>query len=337
MIILFAFIVSLLFYGETPTLSADLEKYTNEQDTTGGNEIFKIVEEPATPQGGYNELYTYIARNLKYPAEARRNGVQGKVYVQFLVTEEGSLNEVEVVKGIGYGCDLEVVRVIKGSPKWTAGKQHGKPVSQRIVLPVTFALGKESKFLNPEYRSTQSPQYPGGEEAYRHFLKVNLSDVIKTIPPNNLRNSVKISFLVDSLGQLSNFNIIQGLTEDHNKEVLRVFQSMPRWVPGKRELSNTNMSITKVISFDKYSMKDYQRAYEIYYQGVKKFHKGKFDKALEKFDSAIEIVPTELNFYFNRAMCSIKLNDKISACKDLSLIEERDKEAKLLYSKYCDN
>ena len=105
------------------------------------DEVFQIVEDPATPPGGYQAFYQYVAKKLKYPAQARRMGIEGKVYVQFVVDKDGSLTEVQAVKGIGAGCDEEAVRVLKGAPKWSPPKQRGKPVKQRIILPITFKLG----------------------------------------------------------------------------------------------------------------------------------------------------------------------------------------------------
>ncbi len=105
------------------------------------DEIFTIVEEGAVPVGGYEEFYKYIKKTLKYPSQARRMGVEGKVYVQFVVDKDGSLNEIKVIKGIGAGCDEEAARVIQGAAKWKAGKQRGRPVKQRIVMPISFKLG----------------------------------------------------------------------------------------------------------------------------------------------------------------------------------------------------
>ncbi|MDX1627945.1 MAG: TonB family protein [Fulvivirga sp.] len=104
-------------------------------------EIFTIVEDPATFPGGRQAFYKYVADKLKYPAQARRMGIEGKVFVQFVVNENGELTEVKAIKGIGAGCDEEAVRVIQNSPKWNPPKQRGKPVKQRIILPIVFKLG----------------------------------------------------------------------------------------------------------------------------------------------------------------------------------------------------
>jgi protein TonB len=105
------------------------------------DEIFTIVEDQPTPSGGMQAFYQYVQKNLKYPAQARRMGIEGKVFVQFIVDKDGALSDVQAVKGIGAGCDEEAVRVIQGAPKWKPGKQRGRPVRVRMILPITFKLG----------------------------------------------------------------------------------------------------------------------------------------------------------------------------------------------------
>jgi len=105
------------------------------------DEIFTVVEQQPTPNGGMAAFYKYVGKNLKYPAQARRMGIEGKVFVQFVVDKDGSITDVQSVKGIGAGCDEEAVRVIKGATKWKPGKQRGRPVKVRMILPITFKLG----------------------------------------------------------------------------------------------------------------------------------------------------------------------------------------------------
>lgn len=105
------------------------------------DEIFTVVEETATPKGGMQAFYEYVGKKLKYPAQARRMGTEGKVFVQFVINKDGSISDVVAIKGIGAGCDEEAIRIIQGAPAWTPGKQRGKAVKQRMVLPITFKLG----------------------------------------------------------------------------------------------------------------------------------------------------------------------------------------------------
>lgn len=104
-------------------------------------EVFTIVEEPAHPKNGMPEFYRYLGSNITYPALARRQGVDGQVFVEFFIEKDGRISDVRVIKGIGADCDEEAVRVVSSSPDWIPGKQHGKQVKQRMVMPFIFYLG----------------------------------------------------------------------------------------------------------------------------------------------------------------------------------------------------
>ena len=105
------------------------------------DEIFDVVETQPSPPGGMSAWNKYLSDNLKYPTQARRMGVEGSVIVVFVVNTDGSIQDVEVLRGIGGGCDEEAVRVVKGAPKWEPGKQRGRPVRTRMRLPIRFKLG----------------------------------------------------------------------------------------------------------------------------------------------------------------------------------------------------
>ena len=104
------------------------------------DEVFTIVEDQPAFPGGNAAFYKFVASNMTYPAQARRMGIEGRVFVQFVVDKDGSVTEVKAVKGIGAGCDREAERVLNSSPKWTPGKQRGRSVKVRMVLPIIFKL-----------------------------------------------------------------------------------------------------------------------------------------------------------------------------------------------------
>lgn len=104
-------------------------------------EIFTIVEDQPEYPGGIGAFYKYVATNLRYPAQARRMGIAGKVFVQFVVEKDGKLTDVQILKGIGAGCDEEALRVIKKSKAWKPGRQRGRPVKVRMIIPINFRLG----------------------------------------------------------------------------------------------------------------------------------------------------------------------------------------------------
>lgn len=103
-------------------------------------EIFTVVEEMPTFPGGDQALLEYMAKNTKYPPLARENGLQGIVVVTFVVDEKGNISNVQVLRGIGGGCDEEAIRVVKSMPAWKPGKQRGMPVRVQYNLPFRFTL-----------------------------------------------------------------------------------------------------------------------------------------------------------------------------------------------------
>lgn len=104
------------------------------------DEVFTIVEDQPEFPGGMAAFYKYVGDNMDYPSQARRMGIEGRVYVQFVVDKDGSVTEVKAVKGIGAGCDEEAERVLREAPKFKPGKQRGRPVKVRMVLPIIFKL-----------------------------------------------------------------------------------------------------------------------------------------------------------------------------------------------------
>jgi protein TonB len=99
-----------------------------------------IVQEMPVFSGGEDEMYKYLAANIKYPQEARELGIQGKVYIEFVIEPDGSVSHVTVKRGIGSGCDEEAARVVSSMPKWNPGKQNGQAVRVLLTLPVKFVL-----------------------------------------------------------------------------------------------------------------------------------------------------------------------------------------------------
>lgn len=102
--------------------------------------VQKEVDEMPVPPGGMEGFTKYMIENLNYPASAKEAKIEGMVMVRFVVKSDGSVDAVEVLRGIGGGCDEEAVRVVKNSGKWTPGKKEGKAVAAQMTLPVQFKL-----------------------------------------------------------------------------------------------------------------------------------------------------------------------------------------------------
>jgi len=104
--------------------------------------VFTIVEEMPTFPGGEEAGVKFLTDNIHYPEQASENGIQGIVYVSFIIDSKGNVTDVKVLRGIGGGCDEEAIRVIKIMPKWNPGKQNGKPVRVLYNMPIIFTLSK---------------------------------------------------------------------------------------------------------------------------------------------------------------------------------------------------
>jgi protein TonB len=103
-------------------------------------EIFTVVEAMPEFPGGMGKLMAYLGNNIKYPPLARESGIQGRVFINFVVEPDGKISNVKVLRGIGGGCDEEAIRVVEAMPKWKPGMQRGKPVRVSYNLPVKFTL-----------------------------------------------------------------------------------------------------------------------------------------------------------------------------------------------------
>lgn len=116
----------------TQPKTIDTIEFVSKTDT--GTEVM-----PHFP-GGEKALLEFIFRNVKYPLKAKANGIEGKVYVTFYIDKNGGVGDPKIAKGIGGGCDEEVIKVVKLMPRWVPGKKGGKPVNVRFNLPVNFTV-----------------------------------------------------------------------------------------------------------------------------------------------------------------------------------------------------
>jgi TonB family protein len=110
------------------------------QATVADNNVYVIVEEMPEFPGGSSALLDFINKNMLYPQEAREKGEQGRVVVEFVVTQEGRIINPKIVRNVSESIDKEALRVISLMPHWKPGKQNGRPVNVRYNLPLTFSL-----------------------------------------------------------------------------------------------------------------------------------------------------------------------------------------------------
>ena len=213
--------------------------------------VLVTVEQSPEFPGGTSALMQFLARNLKYPATAARANVQGKVFVQFVVDKNGEIGSIRVIKGVGFGCDEETVRVVSIMPKWNPGQQNGRPVAVQYNLPIEFMLENKKSANNASLPNPppppasgkddevlqvvqQQPTFPGGNSALMRFINSNIR-YPAAARRANVQGMVFMTFVVGKDGQVQNASVLKGIGFGCDEEALRIMSAMPKWNPGKHK------------------------------------------------------------------------------------------------------
>ncbi|MEA4904650.1 MAG: energy transducer TonB, partial [Petrimonas sp.] len=135
--------------GKAPTVEANKaaqEKLNDAVIEIGSSDgTFVVVEVQPEFPGGNVAMMNFIAENIRYPKEAHEKGIQGRVITNFIVRKDGSIDSVQIVRGVDPLLDAEAIRVLESMPTWKPGKQRGQPISVRYTLPVIFRLNKNTE------------------------------------------------------------------------------------------------------------------------------------------------------------------------------------------------
>lgn len=134
--------VNVALHQDVSQLSEVVVVGYGEKKTDSFSETYPTLE-LAEPEGGKKAFKQYLEHNLRYPEQALNNKVEGKVTVQFTIESSGQLSDFKVLKGLGYGCDEEVIRLIKSGPRWSATKRNAEPVRDKVKVRLKFALPKK--------------------------------------------------------------------------------------------------------------------------------------------------------------------------------------------------
>lgn len=138
----------------TPGLFAepDPNLIINDGDIDTGTElVYMKVDTSATYEGGWEEWFAYLNDHIQYPEEARKKGIEGRVFLKFIVNEDGRISNVEVQRGIGGGCDEAAVNVLRDAPNFIPAKFKGEPVKSWMSLAINFRLGEDDKGIGENY------------------------------------------------------------------------------------------------------------------------------------------------------------------------------------------
>lgn len=225
-----------------------LEGLSTLGDKPENDSIYQIVDEMPQYPGGEKAMMEYVAKNVKYPQEAKDKEIQGRVFVSFVVEKDGSVDEVKVMRSIGGGCDDEAVRVVKAMPKWEPGKQDGKPVRVSYMMPINFKLTddsptksvKKTEANKPDMKPNadgvyqiveEMPSFPGGDQKLMEYIANNIN-YPQEARDKGIEGRVFIRMVIEKDGSVSNVKLLRGIGGGCDEEAERVIKSMPKWKPG---------------------------------------------------------------------------------------------------------
>lgn len=212
-------------------------------------------DETCPPQfpGGDAALISFLNENIMYPIKAAQEKIEGKVIVQFLVKKTGKIDKIKVLRSVSKELDKEAVRVVKMMPDFQPAKQNGEVVDMLYTVPVSFKLFDDMVPLMPSEDSDvpdgfQAPMFPGGEEALKQFLKVNVN-----YPPSaakkNVQGRVVMQFIVDKTGKVKEIKVAESVDKALDAEALRVCKLLPDFYPALQDGEPIGVWFTLPITF----------------------------------------------------------------------------------------
>lgn len=257
-----AFIFTILFSFSKNELRLDTLKYV---------EIFDMAEVNPTFPEGMSGMLKFINRSLIYPRTAQENKLEGKVIVKFYVDIDGTIKNPVVLKdGVGGGAADEAIRIVKSMPKWIPGSQKGKLVRVYRTIPITFKLNDDSTDQqSSKLGSTGQPstfstndmpkssivrivdaEVTGGEETIKQYQQSITSKIKKTKEEKDKKITVKVSFIINENGSVSDATIVEKNTEDKSilQKILDGVNKMPKWKPAT--FKDKPISSSKILTFE---------------------------------------------------------------------------------------
>ena len=255
---------ALLIASNISCISSEKQEEISEKQESRAaeGEVFQVVEEMPEFPGGMGECMKWLGQNIKYPADAKEKGVQGRVIVQFVVEKDGTIVNAKVVRGVDPDLDAEALRVVNQSPKWKPGKQKGEAVRVKYTLPIMFKLDNDSSDSkaaeapreakvdeNGVYQVCEEmPEFPGGMAECMKWLGKNIN-YPEDCKKEGVQGRVIVQFVVDKDGSIKDPTIARGVHPSLDKEALRVLSSMPNWKPGKQKGEAVKVRYTIPVMF----------------------------------------------------------------------------------------
>ena len=223
----------------------------NVQDTAVINQtIFEVVEKMPEFPGGISACMKFLSGNIKYPADAIEKKIEGRVVVQYVVNQDGSISDIKITRGVSPSLDAEAIRVVQAMPKWKPGMQRGQAVRVKYTMPIMFRLQVPSKAgeatpvgvkytpikVEPNANGVfevvdQMPEFPGGLRALMEYISKNVK-YPQEAHDKGIQGRVMVQIVIDAEGKVTDPKIQKGVDPLLDTEAIRITNLMPRWKPG---------------------------------------------------------------------------------------------------------
>ncbi len=248
------------------------------KENTNSEERKTISDQMPVFPGGVIALQNYMEQHVHYPKLARKNKIEGRVFVSFVVSKEGYVKNVSLARGVHSLLNTEALRVVKSLPKWMPAKHDGELVNIAYTVPVNFQLNgfieKPVSLPKPILSKIKNPSDYHLDKVLKAKNKINKQhNVVEKMPKflgvnGSLRKYIVreiqypflaveqgyeglvfVQFVVKSDGGIANARIIKGANVELNREALRVVNSMPKWIPGEQSAKKVDVNYTIPIRF----------------------------------------------------------------------------------------
>ena len=245
--------VILITTKKTLQMNNGKNKNSDPTKTNGDDNVFVVVEKQPEFPGGVEALMSYLGDNIKYPEEAHKNGIEGRVIANFIVNKDGSISDVNVVQGLDPLLDAEAVRVLSLMPIWKPGTQRGEAVNVRFTIPVVFRLKKDETIEDEAMKKLKEKgpatvvdmKNDAPDKAFYEFIGKSMKYPV-IAQENGIMGLTRSSYDVNGNGEISNVKITESADPSLDAELIRVIKIMPKDIAlmrsGGKATSNVGIS-----------------------------------------------------------------------------------------------
>ncbi len=203
----------------------------------GNDTIYTYPTDMPTFPGGREALNKFISDNLKYDPKLKSLGVEGTVFVGFIVKKDGTLTDIKIEKGVSPALDAEALRVSRAMPAWVPGKNNGKAVMTKYTVPFEFIATPRPPVTSngevPFVVVEEMPMFPGGDSALLAYICKN-TKYPEAAKEKGIEGRVIVRFCVTAVGGVDQISVLRGVSPELDKEAIRVVSSLPAFKPGKQ-------------------------------------------------------------------------------------------------------